>query len=345
MTIAIAAVRLECWHTRWSATAELRLRYTRVDLTRSVFDTPVTVASARPFTDDQGIRLDETAITRPAPWRRDTAQIIDLHGVDAAHLVLSDVDLSSCEFTGAVHLDQLRLEGDCPFAVTPPGIHWRRWRPVRFSQRSTLAEEQGWRARRPRAVSGWREWPGGRGTGPAQLAPMYRALRKSFEDSKNEPGAADFYYGEMEMRRHNPRTPRAERSLLAGYWALSGYGLRATRALVWLLLAMTATLLGMMLWGLPSQTPQPVSTGDIHGHSIRLTTDTPDPVNPGGSLHERISTARFEKGLRVVVNSVIFRSSGQDLTTAGTYTEMASRLTEPVLLGLAVLAIRNRVKR
>ncbi|XXZ47389.1 hypothetical protein AAGT00_00005 (plasmid) [Streptomyces cavourensis] len=41
----------------------------------------------------------------------------------------------------------------------------------------------------------------------------------------------------------------------------------------------------------------------------------------------------------------VFRSSGQDLTTAGTYSEMTSRLAEPVLLGLAVLAIRNRVKR
>ncbi|MFC9228939.1 hypothetical protein ACFTZI_08235 [Streptomyces decoyicus] len=45
------------------------------------------------------------------------------------------------------------------------------------------------------------------------------------------------------------------------------------------------------------------------------------------------------------VNSVVFRSSGQNLTTVGTYSEMAARLGEPVLLGLAVLAIRNRVKR
>ncbi len=44
------------------------------------------------------------------------------------------------------------------------------------------------------------------------------------------------------------------------------------------------------------------------------------------------------------LNSVVFRSSGQALTTAGTYIEMTSRLTEPVLLGPAVLAVRNRVK-
>jgi hypothetical protein len=43
--------------------------------------------------------------------------------------------------------------------------------------------------------------------------------------------------------------------------------------------------------------------------------------------------------------AVLFRSSGQGLTVWGTYTEMVSRLTEPVLLGLAALAVRGRVKR
>ncbi|WP_174267219.1 hypothetical protein [Streptomyces sp. SLBN-31] len=46
-----------------------------------------------------------------------------------------------------------------------------------------------------------------------------------------------------------------------------------------------------------------------------------------------------------MLNLVVFRSADQDLTTAGTYIEMASRLAEPILLGLAVLAVRNRVKR
>jgi hypothetical protein len=34
-----------------------------------------------------------------------------------------------------------------------------------------------------------------------EIANLYRALRKGREDSKDEPGAADLYYGEMEMRR------------------------------------------------------------------------------------------------------------------------------------------------
>ncbi|MHA5051581.1 hypothetical protein [Streptomyces sp. SD15] len=110
---------------------------------------------------------------------------------------------------------------------------------------------------------------------------------------------------------------------------------------------MTVTLVALMVWGLPAEDPKPQTTGRqvAVGRNITLTTDTPDPVNPTGPWGERVTTERFEKALRVVINSVVFRSSGQDLTTAGNYTEMASRLTEPVLLGLAVLALRSRIKR
>lgn len=64
---------------------------------------------------------------------------------------------------------------------------------------------------------------------PDRLASIYRALRKAQEDNKNEPGAADFYYGEMEMRRHPAaETPEAaksrgaERFILYLYWLISG---------------------------------------------------------------------------------------------------------------------------
>jgi hypothetical protein len=98
---------------------------------------------------------------------------------------------------------------------------------------------------------------------------------------------------------------------------------------------------------LPTVEPKPTTTGRevAVGQKVVLTTETPDPVNPTRPLTERVTTERGEKALRVVINSVIFRSSGQDLTTTGTYTEMASRLAEPGLLGLAILAVRSRVKR
>ncbi|WP_406485922.1 pentapeptide repeat-containing protein [Streptomyces phaeochromogenes] len=344
VTLLFAARRLECRRTRWSSTAEVRLRYATVDFADAVFEYPLTIgAEPDPFVLQGGEQVTEEALTGMPVT---AARMASLRGVDAAHLVLSDVDLSGCLFTGAVHLDQVRLEGTCSFATVPPGTHWQGGRPVRFTLRRTLAEEHHWRARQPAAIPGWHvASPDVGHVGPAQLAPVYRALRKAFEDGKNEPGAADFYYGEMEMRRHDrTQTTRTERGLLHGYWLLSGYGLRASRALGWLAAAMLFTILLLMGFGLPSNDSKQEATGTVPPGGGRVTFEIgkDDPRNPTGN---RFTSERFEKALNVTLNSVVFRSADQYLTTAGTYTEMASRLAEPVLLGLAVLAVRNRVKR
>ncbi|MCX5443768.1 MULTISPECIES: pentapeptide repeat-containing protein [unclassified Streptomyces] len=343
MTLSCVARRVECRRTRWMSTAELRLRYTTVDFSHAVFEYPLTIAAeAAPFVLSDGRPVTEQALAG-APDA--TVRIVSLRGVDAAHLVLADVDLSGCLFTGTVHLDQIRLEGACTFDTVPPAMHWRGWRPIRFTQRRTLAEEHHWRASQAGAVPGWNVAVFGAGrVGPLQLAPVYRALRKALEDGKHEPGAADFYYGEMEMRRHADDIPRSERGLLTAYWALSGYGMRASRALAWLGAAMLVTIVLLMGLGLPKDTPKQAATGTVPagGGKVTFEIDEADPQNPTG---ERLTGERFDKALNVTLNSVVFRSADQDLTTSGTYIEMASRVTEPILLGLAVLAVRNRVKR
>jgi hypothetical protein len=116
--------------------------------------------------------------------------------------------------------------------------------------------------------------PGGGGP-PAEAVPDAAArpagavgsASAQYEDSGNEPGAADFCYGGMEMRRADSRTPRAERGLPTAYWALSGYGLRAIRALGRLLLAVTGTMLVMMLWGLPQRDTPSISAGTLTGNA------------------------------------------------------------------------------
>ncbi|MDB1089447.1 pentapeptide repeat-containing protein [Streptomyces sp. ACA25] len=375
VTVEVSARSVSLRRTRWESTATLRLRHATVDLPGAVLAHPLTLAAEpAPFSLDDWLEevledgevLDYDTIR----GRDEDVRVAGIGGVDAAHLTLTDVDLSGCRFAGAIHLDQLRLEGRISFAPPPTGWHRRRVWPARWSPRRTLAEEHHWRA----AVTGQparlvtdtseatasgsidgRRWRTGehhpdlkRTPGPETVAALYRQLRKALEDGKNEPGAADFYYGECEMRRHDhTSTPRVERALLTVYWAVSGYGLRASRALAWLGAAMTATVAVMMLWGIPAEEPRPTVTGRQveAGQDLALTTDTPAPVNPAGPLTERVNTDRFEKSLRVVINSVVFRSSGQDLTTAGTYTEMTTRITEPALLALAVLAVRARIKR
>ncbi|MGW7043218.1 pentapeptide repeat-containing protein [Streptomyces avermitilis] len=354
VTLEIAAREVVCERTRWDSTATIRLRYAAVDLSHAVLSAPVAVtAHATPFSSGP-VSVDESLLTGPA-----AVHMVSVQGIDAAHLVLTDTDLSDCLFSGAFHLDQIRLEGRTSFASPPAG--WRRcgiW-PARWTRRRTLAEEHHWRAqtaRQPALPTGgtppprqWRPGPGHPAPDltpdPEDVAALYRQLRKSLEDGKNEPGAADFYYGECEMRRHDRTgTPKGERRLLWGYWLLSGYGLRASRASTWLLAAISLTVLLLMEVGLPIHDPGPTTTGALHGSRISLSTRTPDPALHG-TWSQRMTWARAEKATRVAVNSVVFRSSGQNLTTVGTYVEMASRLLEPTLLTLGLLAIRGRIKR
>jgi Pentapeptide repeats (9 copies) len=357
VTIEVAAAQVVCHRTRWENTATLRLRHATVDLTDTVLTQPFAVTGhPTAFTNGTGNVLDDSFVGSDPAVRVDSVR-----GVDAAHLVLTDIDLTACQFTGAFHLDQIRFAGNCRFAQPPIGWRGRLPWPSRWTRRRTLAEEHQWRAQaagQPAPVPGQPLPPGAwrpglhhdnpdRTPGPDDLVAVYRDLRKAFEDAKNEPGAADFYYGEMEMRRHDhEQTPRAERALLIAYWAVSGYGLRASRALAWLLAAMTLTVVAMLAIGLPAHDPQPRTTGTLTGgRTISVTTDTSDPGHPTGPLADRFTVHRAAKASEVVVNSVVFRSSGQNLTTIGTWIEMFSRLAEPTFLALAALAIRNRVKR
>ncbi len=347
VTLEIAAQALDCTRTTWSSTATLRLRHARVDLTDAVLGAPLAVTAHRtPFTTPSGKELPEDALgDTDAPVR-----MVSISGVDATNLVLTDTDLTECEFTGAFHLDHLRLEGRLHFAQPPTG--WRRHGLVstRWSRRRTLAEEHLWR--HATHTPGWTTTPpappptaASRAVPePDGLAVTYRALRKTLEDRGDAPGAADFYYGEMEARRHDPTATRAERGLLSAYWLLSGYGLRASRALASLVVVMTITVALIVLFGLPAAPPTPVTTGVPQpGGRIVLHTTTPDAVLPPWSA--RVDGQRVGQAIPVVLNAVIFRASDADLTTAGVYLDMAARLLEPSLLALAVLALRGRVKR
>lgn len=194
--------------------------------------------------------------------------------------------------------------------------------------------------------AGWQsDFPNDDGNLVADLEAFCRTRRRAPVDLPERHQPQDpIPYGECEMRRHDKTRPTGERWLLRAYWAVSGYGLRATRALVWLGAAMAITVAALMLWGLPNNEPKQEASGTVPtgGGAVTFEIDKDDPQNPTG---DKFTGKRFEKALNVTLNSVIFRSSGQDLTTAGTYIEMGSRLAEPILLGLAVLAVRNRVKR
>jgi hypothetical protein len=204
----------------------------------------------------------------------------------------------------------------CPFDEAPSG-HVCKGASFPFvwswSKRNTIHEERCWRVSTPKGNA----WSNGSATrcvvrtrlrsDAERLAKIYRALRKGREDEGNAAGAGDFYFGEMEMRRHG-KGSRAERLVIGLYWLVSGYGLRASRALAALGITVVAFTVALYLFGLKS----------------------PDV---GTALLQSVEGATLRSGDRDV------------LTGGGKGLQIALRLLGPLLFGLALLSLRGRVKR
>lgn len=344
-TIKVSASDVTCRGSTFLAGVHLQVRWATVVLDDADLSAPsilertrhVAGARDRPVLEDD----DDRTVT---------PQLLSVQRANVAGLTLAGVDVHACRFQGAHHLDQLRLD-ECHFGNTPP-VWWR-------TNRQVIAEEHHWRATHPATTGrGWYPsdyrpsivWSGHEDPGPptaAQVAAIYRELRKQREDSKDEPGAADFYYGEMEMRRHaTGRHTRDERGgrrrpavvgehvILVLYWLLSGYGLRAWRALTSLAAVVLVAGVVLALWGFGSSGVQPVGV-TAGGDPIYAHEDGPSGLD------------ELPMGLRVSAqaSTALLRGPDVKLTGAGEVVHISLRLLGPVLLGLAVLSIRGRVRR
>jgi hypothetical protein len=328
--IEVSATGVCCRRARFPAGVQFRLRWARVVLDDTDFPAP-SLLSGVPRLAYEDLRLPSEVLTArderiARAWRRllggeisEQPQLLSLRRANVAGLGLSNVTLADCRFAGAHNLDMLRLEASVAFAAAPAPLGRLSW-----EGRQVIAEERAWRACR-RHRWGWSapSWPGWAGDPPGvldagQIAGLYRALRKGREDTKDEPGAADFYYGEMEMRRRTRQITetasrgRAERGLLTAYWLVSGYSLRVWRALAWLTMITALFAVAFHLVGF-AKPPQPVSYWTSLLYAFRATLSLTD--------------------------------SNIQLTAWGQLLQGLLRLTGPVLLGFALLALRGRVKR
>jgi uncharacterized protein YjbI with pentapeptide repeats len=354
--IEVAAAAVCCQQARFPAGVQLRVRWAQIVLDDADLAAPSILTGVPPFPDlDEGrwARALQRLLPEPhfKPDLRPRPRLLSLRRADVAGLTVASVDLRACRFAGAHHLDQLRVGEESSLGYTPGGWRW--------TTRLTIAEERSWRAHphqdsttfpddhatnavegRSGAASRDVDWYGPANRPPAwlameppsplQVAVVYRALRKGREDSRDEPGAADFYYGEMEMRRHDKRVQAkrerrarhyghwaaatTERAVLWLYWLTSGYGLRAWRAMVAL-----AVVIGLVGVGFSR-------VGFHHPH----------PSQVASWLYALQAAVSLEGKARQL--------SGQ-LTLPGELLRVGLRFTGPVLLALAVLSIRGRVKR
>jgi uncharacterized protein YjbI with pentapeptide repeats len=332
--IEVSSTGVCCRGARFPGGVQFRLRWARVVLDDTDLAAPSILAGISHLSSEELSRREKQIVRA---WQRRLAgeisewpQLVSLRRANVAGLGLSNVSAADCRFAGAHNLDKLRLESDVSFATAPPLVG--PGGPKRGG-RQVIAEERAWRANRARrSRRHWvaPRWPGWLDDQPAvldpgQIAGLYRALRKGREDIKDEPGAADFYYGEMEMRRRRPVSSgnpddqssatvqgRVERGILTAYWLVSGYGLRAWRAVAGL--AVVTALLAVAF--------------HLDGFAV-----PPRPVSYWTSL-----LYAFRATLSLTDDAVTLTAWGQLL-------QAVLKLTGPVLLGLALLALRGRVKR
>lgn len=258
-----------------------------------------------------------------------------LSDVDAENLTLSNLDVSSCTFDTVTNLESLRLEGPVKFASR---------HGLMQSRRSILADEEAWRESHELRILGFVPLPAitrgisSRGLAD-RLAAQYRSFRKGLEDTGNEPGAADFYYGEMEMRRNGSGTGW-EKVLLGAYWAVSGYGLRAWRSLATLVVTLGAASIIFATIGFApaSETGFLVTAGpSTPGTSIVM--PTPGRPKPQASYFDAV-VFTFRSA-----TTLLRPGNPPPLTRVGEVTDVTLRILSPILIALAALAIRGRVKR
>ena len=322
LVLMVSATGVAAVRARFHAGVTMALRWADVSVTAAEFGKPSTllgssrifrVGGALPRFAESKRSLDDTAIgslfTDGIARRADLPRLTTLARADASQLALVQVDARPTRFSGAYGLDGVKTE-DVLWG-SPPAGWWSR---------ITIAEEHQWRATHGPSLlrKGW--FPASVQSGTAlnephenveanRIATIYRALRKSLEDSKDAPGASDFYWGEMEMRRLSSRRWE-DKWLLTAYWLLAGYGLKATRSLLALLIAVIAGAGLLALFG------------------------TTKPVDLGTALLLSANGA-----------TSLLHTDDSRLSIAGQFVTLALKLLGPLFLALTLLSLRGRVKR
>jgi len=154
----------------------------------------------------------------------------------------------------------------------------------------------------------------------SRLERLSRELKQNYEDRRDYERAGDFHYGEKEMRRKNPDTPRNLRILLTLYRAVSGYGEQYLPPLLWAGGLLLVSTVGYLWLGLR-------------------------PKDGGAQL----ALTSWWDWLRGVFYSfrVMFLLKPDDLVPIG-YAKLVNAIQSlfgPLILGLFALAVRQRLKR
>jgi hypothetical protein len=251
------------------------------------------------------------------------------------------------------------LDGVNAFKRSPGAWDWvtgiARWAIPRVGRRRTIGRhgrtlwrretiEDEWMLRGARFGNvGWRATTRKPATSltAIDVAALYRSLRKGREDAKDEAGAADFYYGEMEMRRLARPVYHPERLLLSMYRVLAGYGVRPLRPALSIAALVFIGAISFQNGGFANPAdpyaiaPPAQTTGEHDNEKCKMTGIRRDEwCRPSADAVTYAAAA----GLSLPGETV-------QLTNQGRWTRIWLRVAVPAALALLVFALRSRVRR
>jgi len=220
----------------------IEVRADEVNLSSAAFDQGGLIVVDRAKVHLEQLRLGGPLRVSGPVGSNHKPQILALRNADAGKMSFANVDLSRCSFQSAHGLGTVEIESTVSFSSAPWWAGGRRFIADEYAWRSSAGRVHrvGWKLADvyvgpalPKPTRGSHQPVLLQPLEADQVASIYRDLRRSLEAKSDMPSAADFYYGEMEMRRWSAGRPLLERVLVWCYWLVSGYGLRAGRALVW----------------------------------------------------------------------------------------------------------------
>jgi hypothetical protein len=334
------AGRLDLREARFDGEMRLRAAADVLDLTEAAFDGPATIGIARAqvwATDARFAGQATLAALEGAP----RALLRSVQGVDVASLTVIGVNVTKARFAGAQNLNKIRLI-DTEFDK----VDGRQ----RLYEERCLTDPQ---TLEPDEAS---HQKGLVGSGPDQVAELYRLLRKGREDSSDAPGGNDLYIGEQLMRRRalkrvDPKDLGVHgRLLILGlYGMVAGFGVRPLRPVaaftIVFALAWATALFGNMI--APKVAAQqhevtPWVVPVVAAGSVSVPAASAQPRPPSPSVAERSGPA----AVYVIRSLLLLPTSGNvETTTEGDALQAALRLLGPLLLGFVALGLRAQVKR
>jgi hypothetical protein len=132
-----------------SRCVQFRLRWACVLLDDADLPAPSGITGIPRHAADYPVEMEQSIVSMEdyADHISEQPSILSLQRANVAGLGLVNVNLADCRFSGAHNLDQLRLEADIAFGLSPARAGWER--------RNVLAEECSWRANHHSRANRW----------------------------------------------------------------------------------------------------------------------------------------------------------------------------------------------